>query len=92
MSIHSIRRSTALLAAFTLAACGGAKEQPADTALPPAPAAGAAGSEQTPDAGGQVVTVEMLTDEQGNNVFRPAQVSARRGTWSATRSSRACTT
>ena len=38
-----------------------------------------AGGPQTPDAGGKVVTVEMLTDDQGNNVFRPAEVTASRG-------------
>ena len=73
----------ALAAVVSLAACGGAKDQQpaaADStqAATPAPAA-AAGGEQTPDAGGQVVKVEMLTDEQGNNVFRPAEVTAKKG-------------
>jgi plastocyanin len=74
----------ALAAAATLAACsGGAKDQQpgADStqaATPPA-APAAAWGEQTPDAGGQIVTVEMLTDEQGNNVFRPAEVTAKKG-------------
>jgi plastocyanin len=76
----------ALAAALTLAACGGASEQTTGAEI--APPAGQAASEnaapdaggpQTPDAGGQVVTVEMLTDEQGNNVFRPADVTARKG-------------
>ncbi len=73
----------ALLAAFSLAACGGAKDQQsgaaADTTQAATPPAPSAGGEQTPDAGGQVITVEMLTDEQGNNVFRPADVSAKPG-------------
>ena len=78
-----IHRSAALVAALALAACVGAKDQAAgaDTTRPAtqAGAAPAAGGEQTPDAGGQVVTVEMLTDDQGNNVFRPAAVTARKG-------------
>ena len=37
------------------------------------------GGQLTPDPGGKVITVEMETDAQGNNVFRPAMVEARRG-------------
>jgi plastocyanin len=70
----------AALAVATLAACNGGKEQPADIAQPQTSAAAAeAGGEQTPDAGGQIITVEMLTDDQGNNVFRPAEVVAKKG-------------
>jgi plastocyanin len=82
MSIVRNRRSTAALAAIALAACGGATEQRAgaDSAPPAASTqATAAGGEQTPDAGGQVIKIEMLTDEQGNNVFRPAELTARKG-------------
>jgi plastocyanin len=73
----------ALAALVTLAACGGA-EQPssAEQAGQPSAATGAArapAGEQTPDAGGQVIKVDMLTDEQGNNVFRPADVTAKKG-------------
>ena len=74
----------AALAALTLAACGRAKDETsasaADTTQAATPAASAAAAgEQTPDAGGQVVKVELLTDDQGNNVFRPAEVSAKKG-------------
>jgi len=76
----------ALAALLTLAACNGdAKDEQsgaADTtraATPSAATPAAAWGEQTPDAGGQVITVEMLTDEQGNNVFRPAEVTAKQG-------------
>ncbi len=76
----------AALAAAVVAGCGGGAEQSAspDGAQPATPSAdasagAAAGGEQTPDAGGQVVRVEMLTDEQGNNVFRPAEVTAKKG-------------
>jgi plastocyanin len=75
--------AAALAAALTLAACGGAKDQQsgsaADTTQAAAPPAAAAAGEQTPDAGGQVVKVELATDEQGNNVFRPAEVTAKKG-------------
>ncbi|MGZ8491101.1 MAG: plastocyanin/azurin family copper-binding protein [Gemmatirosa sp.] len=74
---------TALAAVLTLAACGGeqAPSAGADGASPTeqASASQTAGGEQTPDAGGQVITVEMLTDDQGNNVFRPAEITARKG-------------
>ncbi|MHB1224886.1 MAG: plastocyanin/azurin family copper-binding protein [Gemmatimonadaceae bacterium] len=65
-----------------LAACGGGDT--ATTTADAGPAAtdaavATAGGEQTPDAGGSVITVEMITDDQGNNVFRPALVEAKRG-------------
>jgi plastocyanin len=78
----TFRRSAALLAAITLTACGGGGERPAGAEpaeSSPSAQASAAGGEQTPDAGGKVITVEMLTDDQGNNVFRPAEFSARTG-------------
>lgn len=78
-------RTTRLLAVAStiafLAACGGGGDPAATTdAAPAADAGGAtAGGEQTPDAGGSVITVEMITDDQGNNVFRPSKVEAKRG-------------
>ena len=80
----NVRFGTALVAALALAACGGAKDAPSTTgesaAAPSGQAAPApAGGPQTPDAGGKVVTVEMLTDDQGNNVFRPNEVTASKG-------------
>jgi plastocyanin len=76
----------AALVSFTLlalAACGGgdAKTDSAAPATPAADAPAAAPSDTplTPDAGGKVVTIEMLTDEAGNNIFRPATVEAKRG-------------
>ncbi len=76
---NRITSLAAIAAAVALSACTAKDQQPAgDSAQPSAPPA-AAGAEQTPDAGGQVITVEMLTDEQGNNVFRPADVTAKKG-------------
>src|SRR5215210_661705 len=73
-------------AAMTLAAaCGGEKKEAADDSAgasaetAQAGGGGSASGEQTPDAGREVIKVEMLTDEQGNNIFRPAKVEAHRG-------------
>lgn len=78
------RFATPTLIALTLllVACGdGTQSASGDSATTPAPAAApaVAGGPQTPDAGGRVVTVEMLTDEEGNNIFRPAEVEAHPG-------------
>ena len=70
-----------LASAVTLAACGGESATPEGegTDAAPAPAAAAAGGEQTPDAGREIVEIEMLTDDQGNNIFRPADFEVHRG-------------
>jgi len=76
-------RSTlaALVLAVAAAACSTKEQPPAEGtgASASATATTTAGGEQTPDAGGRVIPIEMLTDEQGNNVFRPADVTAKRG-------------
>ncbi len=86
--LHRLPALVALAAAVTVAACSGSAEQPAATGESTSQPSGAAassttapapGTELTPDAGGQLVKVEMLTDEQGNNVFRPAEVTVRKG-------------
>jgi len=71
-------------AALLLAACSG-KEKPASEgaqqAAPP-PAASASttfGENLTPDAGGKVIDVHLLTDDQGNNKFEPNQIEAHQG-------------
>ena len=76
--------SATLLAASLVAACSTKEQAPAGGESAPAsssatPAAPAAGGEQTPDAGGQIIKVEMLTDDEGNNIFRPADFEAKRG-------------
>lgn len=66
---------------LALAACAGG-DATADTATPggtAGDAAAAAGGEQTPDPGRTVIEVEMVTDDQGNNVFRPADFEAKPG-------------
>jgi len=77
--------SLLLAGAASLAACGG-KEQPSTdgaqpSAAPGAPTAAAStfGENLTPDAGGKVITVELMTDDQGNNKFVPNDVEAHQG-------------
>ena len=71
-------------AALLLAACSG-KEKPASegaqqAAPPPAASASTAfGENLTPDAGGKVIEVHLLTDDQGNNKFEPNQIEAHQG-------------
>ena len=72
-------------AAFLLTACS-VKEQPAsDSTQQPAAAAAATssgagfGENLTPDAGGKVIEVHLLTDDQGNNKFEPNQIEAHQG-------------
>jgi plastocyanin len=73
-----------LIAATALSvACGGEKSgTPADTtaAAPPTPAtpASPAGGPYTPDPGGKVITVELITDGVGN-YYKPAEITAKRG-------------
>ena len=69
-----------VLVSAGLVACGsepGPASDPQQTASQPS--ATAAAGPQTPDPGRRVITVEMLTDDQGNNIFRPAEIEAHRG-------------
>lgn len=61
-------------------ACGGEKKSPpADTAaVAPATPASPAGGPYTPDPGGKVITVELITDGVGN-YYKPAEITAKRG-------------
>lgn len=77
MLVLRIPVSLVLVAAVMAACSNGEKPQPhAPTGT--ASTAATAGP-LTPDAGGKIITVEMETDAQGNNVFRPADFEARRG-------------
>ena len=69
-------------ALIALVACSGGGSNAADTTksvATPSTAATTAAGPQTPDAGHQVIVVELLTDEQGNNIFRPSKLEAHRG-------------
>ena len=71
--------------AVALGACGGGEKtsDSTQTAAPP-PATPATSSTDmaenlTPDPGGKIIVVQMMTDEQGNNRFDPSEVEAHRG-------------
>jgi len=72
-------------AALLLAACGGKEQSTSDSARQAAPAPTAAststgfGDNLTPDAGGKVIEVHLLTDDQGNNKFEPKEIEAHQG-------------
>ena len=72
------------MAALLLAACGG-KERSSDSgqqAAPPPAASSSSnafGENLAPDAGGKVIEVALLTDDQGNNKFEPNDIEAHQG-------------
>jgi plastocyanin len=64
---------------IALVACGGEKKGADTAANSPAPSqAPAAAGPQTPDPGGKVITVNLVTDEKGN-YFEPKEVEAHPG-------------
>ena len=70
------------VAALLLAACGGKEQSSSDSAQQPAPTASTSngfGESLTPDAGGKVIEVHLLTDDQGNNKFEPNEIEAHQG-------------
>jgi plastocyanin len=80
MSVRHILSGTILLAGIV--ACGGSAANKTDSsaAPPAAPSSTAAATgPQTPDPGRKVIVIEALTDDQGNNVFRPAKLEAHKG-------------
>ena len=80
MIVRHILSGSALLVGIV--ACGGSAANKTDSSAAPSAApstATAAAGPQTPDPGRQVIVIEAMTDEQGNNVFKPAKVEAHRG-------------
>ena len=77
--------SIVAVAALLLAACSGKEQSSSDSAQQPAPAPTTAstsngfGENLTPDAGGKVIDVHLLTDDQGNNKFDPKEIEAHQG-------------
>lgn len=65
--------------AIALAACKSQEQPASDTASAGGASSAAASGEQTPDPGGKVVVVDMLTDDAGNNKFEPANFTAKKG-------------
>ncbi|MEP7344930.1 MAG: plastocyanin/azurin family copper-binding protein [Gemmatimonadaceae bacterium] len=74
-SLLSFVLTTATLASF---ACGGGEKSAADSAAasPATPAPPVVAGQLTPKAGHKVITVEMITDDQGNNRFVPSDITA----------------
>ena len=72
--------ATTMTAVAVIAACGGEKPAPPPS-QPPAstPSAAAPSGPLTPDAGGRVITVQVLTDDKGNNKFEPSSIEAHPG-------------
>lgn len=74
--------SAVIASVFVLSACGGKEQSSSDAAQPPAEpavASSAFGENLTPDRGGEIITVELMTDEQGNNKFVPNDFEAHQG-------------
>ena len=81
MSLPRHRSIVAALTGSLLAmACGGA-EQKADStpAATPQQAAPTPGGPLTPAPGRRIITIEMVTDDQGNNKFVPNEFEAYQG-------------
>ena len=75
---------SSMAAIVVIAACSGREKSGATDSARTAPtsapaAASGPAAQQTPDPGRKVIVVEALTDDQGNNVFRPANFEAHRG-------------
>lgn len=66
-------------AALMAGACSGGGEKMESHAPTSTPSGAVTTGPQTPDPGGKIIDVEMETDAQGNNVFRPATFEAKRG-------------
>lgn len=71
--------SLATAAAVTLVACGGGEQKAADTAATPAPTPPAATGQLSPKEGKKIITIELVTDDQGNNRFVPNEITAEEG-------------
>lgn len=73
------RTSFAVAAALTIAACGGDKSAAtSDSSGGAAPATTGTPSTAAPAPTGNVITVEMITDETGN-YFKPKEITAKPG-------------
>lgn len=68
-----------LVATVMVASCGGEKKAtPSETPTAGAPAAATTSGPQTPDPGGQIIKVDLVSDADGN-YFKPAEINAKRG-------------
>jgi plastocyanin len=68
-----------LVATALVASCGGEKKAtPSETPAASAPSAAATSGPLTPDPGGQIIKVDLVSDGDGN-YFKPAEINAKRG-------------
>jgi plastocyanin len=74
--MHTKLTTLATATVLMLTACGGGEQKTAET---PLPTNAATGENLTPEPGGRVIEVQMLTDDQGNNKFEPAHIEAQPG-------------
>jgi len=66
-------------AAVLIASCGGEKKTtPGETPTAGAPSAAATGGPLTPDPGGKIIIVELISDSAGN-YYKPSEITAKRG-------------
>jgi plastocyanin len=81
MKIDRWALGAGLALALVVGACGGEQQRTAEetAATPSATPTPVSGGELTPDAGGQLILVEMETDAAGVNKFEPADFEAKRG-------------
>ena len=73
-----LKKVVPIVIAITVVACGGEKKAADTAAAAPAPTPPTAAGPQTPDPGGKVITVNLVTDEKGN-YFEPKEVEAHKG-------------
>jgi len=68
-----------LVATVMVASCGGEKKAaPSETPAASAPSAATTTGPQTPDPGGKIIKVDLVSDGDGN-YFKPAEINANRG-------------
>ena len=84
--MHARQKLALVLAVFGTtvlgAACGGGSGGDAAGGGTPTPTPSTqptSGGPQSPDAGGKVIVVEMMTDAEGNNRFSPNEFEAHQG-------------
>jgi plastocyanin len=71
-----------LAAALVFAGCGGQKDATPDTqqaTTTPAQPTTDMGENLSPDPGGKIIVVQMMTDDQGNNRYEPSEFEAHQG-------------
>lgn len=78
-----LRRPFVIVAVSLLAlsaACGGEEQQePRDAGDASSSTLRVPGGPLTPAPGGQIITIDMVTDDQGNNRFIPSEIDASEG-------------